>query len=102
MFIVNPTRCTNDEQCPYFKDDVTTRFARGFTLMQKQMYPHQYNTFKSILIKHFNRNSFYVRRRGELKLTPHEQEIVIAAAKRAGFKKEFHFDSYEEKIDWDN
>ena len=68
--------------------------------MQKQMFPGQYDTFKSILIRKFSRNPYFERRRGETALSPNEQDIVLRALRRAGVTTKLDFDSYEDNINW--
>lgn len=98
--LLNPKRCTKDENCPNFRDSTPVRYARGFIGMQKQMFPGQYDTFKSILIHKFSRNPYFERRRGETALSPNEQDIVLCALRRAGVTTKLDFDSYEDNINW--
>lgn len=39
--LINPTRCSKDEACTYYRDKKPVIFARGFTNFQKRMYPQQ-------------------------------------------------------------
>ena len=39
--LLNPTLCTRDEACPYFRDSAPVTYARGFTGMQSRMFPAQ-------------------------------------------------------------
>lgn len=36
--LINPTRCSKDETCTYYRDKKPVIFARGFTNFQKRMY----------------------------------------------------------------
>ena len=38
--LINPTRCTTSDGCPYYRDNKPVRYARGFTGFQRQMYPN--------------------------------------------------------------
>lgn len=98
--LINPNRCGKDDSCRYYRNNTPVVYARGFTNFQKRMFPDQYQTFKSILIDKFCRNSYFERRRGETALSPKEQSIVLQALKAAGITEEFKFDSYEENYNW--
>ncbi|MRY76020.1 hypothetical protein GKD13_07530 [Parabacteroides distasonis] len=98
--LLNPTLCTRDGACPYFRDSVPVTYARGFTGMQSRMFPAQYQQFMSILMFHFGRNPYFERRRGEFPLSPKEQRIVLNALRRVGVTEELRFDHYEESVNW--
>lgn len=98
--LANPGRCTKDERCPYYRDSTPVTYARGFTDMQKHMYPGQYKTFMSLLVREFSRNPYFERRRGETALSPKEQRIVLQALRKAGVTEELKFDAYEENANW--
>lgn len=98
--LLNPSLCTRDEACPYFRDSAPVTYARGFTGMQSRMFPTQYRLFMSILVSHFGRNPYFERRRGESSLSPEEQRIVRNALRRAGVTEDLRFDAYEESVNW--
>ena len=98
--LLNPTLCTRDEACPYFRDSAPVTYARGFTGLQSRMFPAQYQQFMSILMSHFGRNPYFERRRGEFPLSPKEQRIVLNALRRVGVTEELRFDHYEESVNW--
>lgn len=98
--IVNPSQCSKDDSCRYYRNSAPVRYARGFTGMQKRMYPEQYATFMQILLGRFSRTTFFERRRGERPMPPGEQAIVLEALRRAGVAEPMDFDAYEEGIDW--
>ena len=77
------------------------RFAKGFTNFQKQMFPGQYDKFMTMLIAHFGRNPYFMRRRGETLLPPKEQEIIKIALKKSGVTQSMEFDQYVEGINWE-
>ncbi len=64
------------------------------------MFPGQYQTFMTTLIGKFGRNAYFERRRSETALSPKEQEIVLAALRKAGITEEMKFDAYEENVNW--
>ncbi|MBP3519039.1 MAG: hypothetical protein J6K31_11705 [Parabacteroides sp.] len=98
--LMNPNRCTKDDQCPHYRSSVPITYAWGFTGMQKRMFPGQYYTFMSILKNQFGHNPYYERRRGEFALPPQEQKFILDALRRAGVTEEMKFDRYEECINW--
>ena len=98
--LINPTRCSKDEACTYYRDKKPVIFARGFTNFQKRMFPDQYSRFMSICINHWSRNPYFERRRGERSLPPDEQVFILNALKTVGVTEDMKFDSYEENINW--
>lgn len=100
LHLVNPIRCTKDDKCPYYRNSTPITYARGFTNMQRRMFPEQYYRFMSILQSRFGRNAYYERRKGNFALTPKEQKLVLRALRQAGVKEEMKFDRYEENLNW--
>ena len=98
--LINPTRCSKDEACTYYRDKKPVIFARGFTNFQKRMYPQQYDQFMTTLILHFGRNQYFKRRRGEILLPPEEQEVIRLMLEKVGADSKMDFDKYEEHINW--
>lgn len=101
--VINPERCRKDgDNCPYFRDSAPVTYARGFTQMQRRMYPGQYNRFMRLLVGYFGRNPYFERRKGETALTPAEQKIVLNALRQAGVEEDLKFDAYEENVNWND
>ena len=98
--LINPTRCSKDEACTYYRDKKPVIFARGFTNFQKRMYPQQYDQFMTTLILHFGRNQYFKRRRGDILLPPEEQEVIRLMLEKVGADSKMDFDKYEEHINW--
>ena len=98
--LINPTRCSKDEACTYYRDKKPVIFARGFTNFQKRMYPQQYDQFMTTLILHFGRNQYFKRRRGDILLPPEEQEVIRLMLEKVGADSKMEFDKYEEHINW--
>jgi len=96
--LINPNQCSKDDKCKFYRDSNPVMYARGFTNFQKKMFPGQYQTFMITLIGKFGRNAYFERRRGETALSPKEQEIVLAALRKAGITDEMKFDAYEENV----
>ncbi len=98
--LINPSRCSKNESCIYYRDSKPVTYARGFTNFQKRMFPDQYSRFMSICINHWSRNPYFERRRGERSLPPDEQVFILNALKTVGVAEDMKFDSYEENINW--
>ena len=98
--LINPTRCSKDEACAYYRDKKPVIFARGFTDFQKRMYPQQYDQFMITHILHFGRDPYFKRRRGDILLPPEEQEVIRLMLEKVGADFKMDFDKYEEHINW--
>jgi len=98
--LINPSLCTRQAGCPHYADSKPVRFAKGFTQMQKRMYPDQYDKFMTILICHFGRNQYFKRRRGDILISPEEQQAIKIALEKAGVSNPMDFDQYVETINW--
>lgn len=100
LHLLNPTQCTKDETCKFYRNNTPVTYARGFTNFQKKMFPNQYQAFMYRLIGKFSRNGYFERRRGESVLSPKEQAIVLKVLKEVGVTAKMKFDSYESHINW--
>lgn len=98
--LINPTKCSKDEACKYYRDKKPVVFARGFTNFQKQMFPQQYDKFMTTLVSHFGRNQYYKRRRGAILIPPEEQKVIRRVLEKVGADQKMDFDNYEEQINW--
>ena len=98
--LINPTKCSKDETCKYYRDKKPVVFARGFTNFQKQMFPQQYDKFMTTLVSHFGRNQYYKRRRGAILIPPEEQKVIRRVLEKVGADQKMDFDNYEEQINW--
>lgn len=99
--LLNPTRCTKQNNCPHYADSKPVVFAKGFTNFQKQMFPGQYDKFMTLLVGYFGRNAYFNRRRGDILLSPEEQGIIKIALKKSGITHQMEFDNYIESINWE-
>ena len=100
LSLLNPARCTKDDQCPYFRDSAPVTYALGFTGMQRRMYPSQYTAFVSILMGRYGRNPYYDRRKGNIALSPVEQQFIRDALRKVGVTEDLEFDRYETGLLW--
>ena len=41
--LINPSKCSQQADCPHYVSNQPVRFAKGFTNFQKRMYPYQYD-----------------------------------------------------------
>lgn len=98
--LINPTKCSKDEACKYYRDKKPVVFARGFTNFQKQMFPQQYDKFMTTLVSHFGRNQYYKRRRGAILIPPEEQKVIRRVLEKVGADPKMDFDNNEEQINW--
>lgn len=99
--LINPSRCSKDESCIYYRDKKPVIFARGFTNFQKHMFQQQYDQFMTTLCFHFGRNQYFKRRRGDIHISPEEQEVIRQMLEKVGADSKMEFDNYEEHINWD-
>lgn len=98
--LINPKKCTKTAECKFYRSSEPVRYACGFTGFQKKMFPQQYQIFMRTLIRVFGRNPYFAYRRGELNLSPKEQETVLAALRKAGVTEDLPFDRYKEQINY--
>ena len=100
MRLLNPAKCNPDGDCTYFRNAVPVRYARGFKKVMEHMYRRQYMRFSALLEERLGRTGYYNRRRGDMLLSPVEQEVVRQALRQSGVTEEMTFDSYENGINW--
>lgn len=98
--LINPSRCTKNEECPHYACCQPERFAKGFTGFRKQMYPVQYDKFMSALTCQFGRNKYFKYRKGTVLLPPEEQSMIRHVLEQCGANPDMEFDEYIEAIHW--
>ena len=101
LTLINPSLCTMQDNCPHYADSKPVRFAKGFTNFQKHMFPQQYSMFMDLLISHFGRNQYFMRRSGKVVLSPEEQNVIRQALVKCGVEDNLEFDEYIESILWE-
>ena len=100
MRLINPTRCTKEASCPYYRNSQPVTFARGFTGFKKQLSMEQYQKFMNIrtaLLDGRNLSSNKKRSRGS---PPEEQNDIKETLHQLGVCTEVTFDNYEETPRW--
>lgn len=100
LHVLNPRFYQPGEQCPHRCDDKPVTYARGFTRLQRELLPRQYDHIKWVLMGHFSRSGFFRRRNGEQAMSPQEQALVKRALREAGVTADMAFDAYEERLEW--
>ncbi len=101
LSLVTPLRTESSEKCKFFRSDALATYAKGFTRMQQEMLPRQYQEFMIRLIGKFGRTGYFERRRGERLCTPKEIEIVRSVLQELGLPQ-LEFDNYLQKHNfWD-
>jgi hypothetical protein len=76
------------------------KYALGFTKIQKNLLPDQYDKFSNMMKGQFGRNPYFERRNGQHPMPPEEQELIRRTLARVGASCELDFDSYKEAILW--
>lgn len=101
--IMNPNRLKSmkKDKCDYYCSNEKVRFAKGFMCTVNGLTVRVADTFRYRMISYLGRKNYYLKRKGELNLTPVEQQEVIAIAKSLGVIQKEYFDSYIEEYNWD-
>ena len=99
---VNPLRVVPNGDCEYFRTDEPATYAKGFTKMQRNMLPGQYDEFMVRLIGykcHFGRTGYYERRRGQRLCSPAVMEKIRAVLHELKLP-DLEFDEYVKQLNW--
>ena len=97
--IINPQLPELSENCRFYRSDEPQVYGRGFTNMQNQMLPSQYDTFRYRLIGKFGRNPYFERRKGAQLCTPSEIKVIKDVLKGLSLEH-LEFDAYEKHLNW--
>ncbi len=89
-----------ETQCAHYRSHVKVHYARGFRQALAVFPVHMLTAFRDRMITRYPRNKYFALRRGELPLTPEEQEYIIRVARKVGYQGDFTFDAYEEGYLW--
>lgn len=101
LAIMNPNRIKSiKSKCDYYRSNEKIRFAKGFMRTVDALTVRVERTFRYRMIGYFGRKNYYLKRKGEIALTPAEQEQVIRIAKELGVVQTEYFDSYIEEYNW--
>ena len=86
--------------CTHYRSNAKVRYARGFRKVLRTFPVNVLETFRDQLTTTFKYNRYYQLRRGDLPISPKEQELIRKVAREKGFKETFTFDAYEEGYPW--
>ncbi len=86
--------------CNYYRPNNKVRYAKGFTRLQNTLKAGAVDTFRWKLIAYFGRKNYYLIRKGDMLITPSDQEHIIRIANECGFQTGDYFDAYIEGYAW--
>ncbi len=89
-------------KCDYYCSNEKIRYAKGFMRTVDVLTIRVERIFRYRMISYFGRKNYYLKRKGELTLTPAEQERVIGVAKELGVIQAEYFDGYVEEYNWNS
>lgn len=87
-------------ECKYYSPNEKVRYAKGFMCTVEALTLRMEEAFRMRLILYFGRKNYYLKRKGQLLLSPEEQTYVINLAKNMGIKQDEYFDAYIERYKW--
>lgn len=87
-------------ECKYYCSNEKIRYAKGFMCTVNALTLQVEEAFRIRLILYFGRKNYYLKRKGEILLSPEEQTYVINLAKKLGVKQDEYFDAYVERYRW--
>lgn len=100
--MMNPHRLKMmKDACEYYRSGEKVRYARGFMHTINALTIRAADSFRFRMIEYMGRKNYYLKRKGDINLTPAEQQRVINVAKSLGVVQEEYFDGYVEDYNWD-
>lgn len=87
-------------KCKYYCSDEKLRYAKGFVRTTEALAVSVAGTFRYHFIGCWGFRKYYQKRKGEILLSPAEQQQVVALAQKLGVHQEEYFDSYVEEYNW--
>ena len=94
---VNPVRCSG-KSCRYYKPNKMATMAYGMKGSFHEVKADHIASLRNVLIHHFGRGSYYLRRNGLRPITPEEQQFISSIFSNYGY--ETKFDRMEEETEW--
>ncbi|WP_440427427.1 DUF6078 family protein [Prevotella merdae] len=82
-------------------EEITIDNFASEEIVDQASFPQQYDQFMTTLCFHFGRNQYFKRRRGDILISPEEQEVIRQMLEKVGADSKMDFDNYEEHINWD-
>lgn len=95
--IVNHTKF-NETNCTHFLENKKVSVAYGMISSFEEVKAKDIADIRKSLISHFGNNYYYRKRRGELPITPKEQEFITRLFNSYGY--EIKFDEIREETLW--
>ncbi len=96
MILSTSKLAPEDTGCKHYLTPVNQRMARGFCRLYNTL-PNCNSHYFWTCVPFMNETSWYRAKRGDLLLTPEEQEILLAAFKEKGADVSVGFDGYVER-----
>lgn len=101
LSVLNPEWLAKQKgTCKYYLKSEKVRRAFGFITTLKAIPSGKMGSFRSSLIARMGRKRYYQTRKGELKLTEAEAQLIVRLANRAGVELEEYFDRYKYVLLW--
>ena len=97
VMAVNPVRCSG-KSCRYYKPNKVATMAYGMKGSFHEVKADHIASLRNVLIHHFGRGSYYLRRNGLRPITPEEQQFISSIFSNYGY--ETKFDRTEEETEW--
>ena len=94
---VNPVRYSG-KSCRYYKPNKVATMAYGMKGSFHEVKADHIASLRNVLIHHFGRGSYYLRRNGLRPITPEEQQFISSIFSNYGYKTKF--DRMEEETEW--
>lgn len=94
---VNPV-CIKEKSCRYYKPYKVATMAYGMKGSFHEVKADHIASLRNVLIHHFGRGSYYLRRNGLRPITPEEQQFISSIFSNYGY--ETKFDRMEEETEW--
>ena len=94
---VNPVRCSG-KSCRYYKPNKVATMAYGMKDSFHEVKADHIASLRNVLIHHFGRGSYYLRRNGLRPITPKEQQFISSVFRKFGY--EAKFDRMEDETEW--
>ena len=99
IFRVVNHRLLDENNCKYYVEDKKVDVAYGMTKSFEEVKAKDIVEMRKHLISYFGNNYYYKKRRGELPITPKEQDFVAKVFKSYGY--EIVFDTIKEETLWE-
>ena len=101
LSIMNPNRLkAMKSACDYYRSNEKVRYARGFMRTISALTVRVADAFRYRMIEYMGRKNYYLKRKGDMNLSPVEQRRIIAVAKELGVSLDEYFDGYVEDYNW--